>query len=103
MPADIPGASVPLLLTSPTTVPVPPSLAPTLTVTGPVPVPLPVVFVTTSVPPLIVVPPVYVFALSERECSATVLRQTGGARRGRTDRCRDARIDRDRRTGERDG
>jgi len=45
-------------LTAPLMAPVPPSSAPELTETGPVPVPEPTVLDTSSVPPVMLVPPV---------------------------------------------
>jgi hypothetical protein len=52
-----------LIVTAPPIVPVPPRVVPLLfTVTGPVPVPEPVALFTSRVPPLTVVPPLYVFA-----------------------------------------
>src|SRR6476620_2313231 len=56
----------PLLLTSPPTVPVPPSRPPIASETRPVPVPLPVALVTNIDPDDIVVPPEYVFGCVNR-------------------------------------
>src|SRR5690348_10938091 len=60
-----PGATWPPdeTVTSPETLPVPPSIPPLLTFTGPLPVDEPTTLLAKRVPPVIVVPPEYVLLL----------------------------------------